>query len=165
MTSRRRSPSVSDAEPVREASASSWMALLASTSLGVDGSTFHALVRADDTASLDDLATYRLVVQSYDGSIRRGARPVGSTQRVVRGAELRRGVDVSLVELRAVSSPAREEAKGLIVAWIEEGTADLELDGRRARPQPGQVYGMARRAAGTRSVRIPLGRKLRLAAA
>jgi hypothetical protein len=144
------------------------MSLLASTALGVDGSSVRARVQADESASLQEATRYRLVVQSYDGSMRRGARPVGSTQRVFTGADLLRGVDVSLVELRAVSSPARardESAKGLVVAWIEEDTRDLELDARAARPQPGHVYGTARRAGGTRSVRIVLGRKLRLAAA
>ncbi len=162
MTVRRTRPSLPGL-PTAEPSASSWMALLASTSLGVDGSSFHTLVQADESASLEERRSYRLVVQSYDGSMRRGARPIGSTQRVVTGADLMRGVDVRLVELRAVS--ARDEAaKGLVVAWIEEGTADLELDARAARPQPGNTYGTARRAGGTRSVRIALARKLRLAA-
>ena len=163
MTPRRRSPSVPDRETTTDTSAASWMSLLASTSLGVDGSSLRARVQADGTAELSDITRYRLVVQSYDGSMRR-ARPVGSTQRVFTGAELRRGVEVSLVELRAVPTP-EEAAKGLVVAWIDEGIADLELDGRAARPQPGQVCGTVRRSPGTRSVRIALGRKVRLVAA
>ncbi len=142
------------------------MALLASTTLGVDGSSVRALIRADETAGLNDASTYRLVVQSYDGSVE-WSRPVGSTQRVLSGAELRVGVQVSLVELRAVAGThvgPNDGSRGLVIAWIEEGTADLELDARRARPVAGSVYGETQKTPGSPSVRIALGRKLRIAA-
>jgi hypothetical protein len=44
------------------------------------------------------------------------------------------------------------------VAWIEAGHPDLEFDGRQARPQPGSMYGVARRAANQDSVQIRLDR-------
>ena len=162
MALRRRIPSTPTLAKI-PAPAPSWMSLLASTTLGVDGSSFRALVRAEDAAGLVDSASYRLIVQSYDGSIRKGARPVGSTQRVVSGADLRTGVEVSLVELRAVSSRG-EASKGLVVAWVEEGTADLELDARASRPGPAHVAGSVRRTLDSNRVQISLGRKLRVAA-
>jgi hypothetical protein len=163
MALRRRIPSTPPVAKI-PAPPPSWMSLLASTTLGVDGSSFRALVRADASAGIDESASYRLIVQSYDGSIRRGARPVGSTQRVVSGADLLGGVDVSLVELRAVSSRG-EASKGLVVAWIEEGTVDLELDARAARPGPEHAFGSVRRTSfDASSVHIALTRKLRVAA-
>jgi len=139
--------------------AGSWMALLAATTLGVDGAnTVRAEVRAD--ADLADSREYRLVVQSYDGSHGRApsfrVRPVGSYQRAVTAAELRRGVKVSLVELR---QDAAVENDGAVVAWIEAGKPDLEFDGRTARPGPGVMQGLARRAAGDAAVQIRLTRK------
>jgi hypothetical protein len=160
MTPRRRRL---DRDPRRAASTpTSWMALLAATTLGWDGRTLRAMVRADETLALDDSATYALVVQSYDGSsIEEGARPVGSLQRFVSGAELRRGVDVNLIELR---SPARvhEAIEAVVVAWITAENASLEMDGRAARPELGQGYGRARaRALGpARPVRIALSRTI-----
>ena len=142
---------------------SSWMALLASTTLGVDGSTVRALVRAS-SSEIDEAAEYRLVVQSYDGSMRDGARPVGSIQRVVSGTDLRRGVQVSLVELRALAATRADTSKGLVVAWLETGKADVELDARASRPPAGCLYGAARRTAGNSRVEISLSRKLKLAA-
>ena len=137
--------------------ASSWMALLAATTLGVDGvSTLSAEVRAD--ADLADSRDYRLVVQSYDGETSSfAARPVASFQRAVTAAELRRGVRVSLVELR---QNAAVDNDGQVVAWIEQGKPDLEFDGRTARPRPGSMQGLARRAAGGEPVQIRLSRKV-----
>jgi len=140
--------------------ATSWMALLAATTLGWDGRTLRARVCADDTLGLDDAATYGLMVQSYEGrSMEAGAHPVGSLQRFVSGAELRRGIDVNLIELRALASDRGPDA--VVVAWITSATS-LEMDGRAARPEPGQVFGRARtRAAGdVRPVRIALSRKM-----
>jgi hypothetical protein len=129
------------------------MALLAATTLGIDGSTFRAKVRADD---VDDRAAYRLVVQTYDRPMK-ASRPVGSVQRVVTGAELRDGVEVCVLELR---DGARASAKELVVAWIEDGTRELELDARTARPPRGSVYGAVRKPSGDGSVRISLSRGL-----
>ena len=133
--------------------ASSWMALLAATTLGVEGSTFRAEVRSDD---VDDRAMYRLVVQTYDGPMK-GSRPVGSIQRLVTGAELRAGVAMSVVELR---EGGRSAGKELVVAWIEDETHELELDARSARPSRGSVYGAVRKPNADGSVRISLNRPL-----
>ena len=134
------------------------MALLAATTLGDVADTVHAEVRAD---GLSHGRAYRLVVQSYDASRAavpgRDARPVGSTQRAVTADELREGVHVDVLELRAGAAP---QTLGPVVAWIEAGEPDLEFDGRTARPAPGSVYGVARRGARQDSVTISLNRKI-----
>ena len=138
--------------------ASSWTAILAATTLGVDGSTLRAQVQADGEF-IDDGQEYSLVVQSYDGDLSswQGGRPVGSIQRVVSGAELRRGVNVSLLELREVTQEAPPDA--LIVAWIEPDNASLDYDAREARPPVGSAFGTVRREAGDQLVHLSLGRK------
>ncbi|HEY8091279.1 MAG TPA: hypothetical protein VIF09_25625 [Polyangiaceae bacterium] len=142
----------------RTAAAGSWIALLAATTLGDGAGTLEANVRAE---GLRDGA-YRLVVQSYDttgGAVPdQDARPVGSTQRAVTADELRSGVRVNLLELRGGEQPAQRGP--MVVAWIEAGEPDLEFDGRTARPQPGSVYGVARRASKQGSVQISLDRRL-----
>ena len=83
----------------------SWMALLAATTLGVDGAdTVRAEVRADE--DLAESRDYRLVVQSFDADD--GRRPElpararsARTSASVTAAELRTGVHVNLLELRA----------------------------------------------------------------
>jgi hypothetical protein len=158
------------------AAASTWMGLLAATTLGVTGaSTVRAQVRAG--MGLSEGRPYRLVVQSYDPSVSgefpsRRARPLASMQRRVTAAEMKRGVQVDLLELRqgdglgdgAFGAPRRSSgpddaargdlARALVLAWVEEGQADLEFDGRRARPQPGSFVGAARRDANQGSVSI-----------
>ena len=144
--------------PSRSATAGSWMALLAATTLGDVAGTVHAEVRA---SGVSPDGAYRLVVQSYDA--RHGAvpgpdaRPVGSTQRAVTADELRQGVHVDLLELRASEA---NSTTPVVVAWIEAGQPDLEFDGRTARPAPGSMYGVAKRGAGKGSVSISLNRKL-----
>ncbi len=141
--------------------AGSWMALLAATTLGVEGAnTVRAEVKAD--ASLASAQDYRLVVHSYDspdGQVATGrarrARPIASFQRAVTAAELREGVLVNLVELRE----AAQAKHGSVVAWIEAGKPDLEFDGRTAKPLPGSMYGLAKRAAGDSTVQIRLTRR------
>ena len=135
------------------------MALLAATTLGVDGAnTVRAEVRADE--GLMESRDYRLVVQSFDGAEGKQpdlrARPVGSYQRAVTAAELRSGIKISLVELRQNGG---SESDGAVVAWIEAGKPDLEYDGRTARPLPGSMYGLARKAPGAAPVQIRLTRK------
>jgi len=144
----------------RSAAAGSWLALLAATTLGDGADTLRAEVRAD---GLRDGA-YRLVVQSYDtvdGRVpSREARPVGSVQRAVTAAELREGVHVNLLELRGRSQEASSE-RPVVVAWIEAGQQpDLEFDGRTARPRPGSVYGVVKRAASQDAVQISLDRTI-----
>jgi hypothetical protein len=133
------------------------MSLLASTTLGVEGAkTVRAQVLADE--DLTESRDYRLVVHSYDA--KKGevfvARPVASLQRAVTAAELRKGVHVSLLELRERGAA---DGDGAVVAWIEAGKPDLEFDGRMARPLPGSIVGRARRGPGAASVQIRLSRK------
>ncbi len=153
MASRKRSTP----PPSRPVATGSWLALLAATTIGAGADTLRAEIRAD---GLRDGA-YRLVVQTYDAA--RGAlpatyaRPVGSAQRAVTAAELRAGVLVNLVELRAAETSGD---KPVVVAWVEAGEPNLEFDGRTARPRPGSVYGTARRADRRDVVQISLNRKV-----
>jgi hypothetical protein len=130
--------------------------LVAATTLGDGVDTLRAEVRADGLME----GAYRLVVQSYDGTegrlLSRRARPVGSVQRAVTADQLRTGVQVSVLELRGVVATARESP--FVVAWIEAGEPDLEFDGRTARPGPGSVYGVVKRAARQAAVQISLNR-------
>lgn len=114
----------------------------------------RAEVRSDE--ELAESREYRLVVQSYDAkSHGPRSRPVGSVQRAVTAAEIRRGITVNLVELR-LAAPSTND--GAVVAWIEAGKPDLEFDGRMARPLPGSMSGRARRGSGS-SVQIRLSRR------
>jgi hypothetical protein len=123
----------------------SWLALVAATSLGVaHAGTVRAAIKLS-SEMLEGGGRYRLVVQSYD---RLGAetdlpgsrRPRASAQRSVTADDLARGVSIDLVEL----AEKPEMHPGMVVAWVEPGDADLEFDGRRARPQAGSIYGVAR---------------------
>jgi hypothetical protein len=140
----------------------SWTALLAATTLGVVGaSVVHADIQSQ--ARLDESRTYRLVVQSYDHAAApsQGDRPKASLQRQVTAAELRAGIRVGLLEFRQHhDSAADTDAVGspIVLAWVEEGTADLELDGLRARPQPGSLRGAATEMDADGTVRISVGR-------
>jgi|SRR5579859_1697962 len=142
----------------RSAATGSWLALLAATTLGDGAGTVHAEVKADGVGE----GAYRLVVQSYDvtdgGVPDNDARPVGSVQRAVTADELRAGVRVDLLELRATQAARADRASPMVVAWIEAGQPDLEFDGRRARPTPGSVYGVAKRDAQQGAVRVRLDR-------
>jgi hypothetical protein len=136
----------------------SWLALVAATSLGVA----HAgTVRAAITLSpemLDGDGRYRLVVQSYGRSgtkaeLPRSQRARASVQRSVTPEDLARGVRIDLVEL----TERPDEDPAMVVAWVEPGEPDLEFDGRRARPQAGSIYGVAR--SNTERVEIKLNRR------
>jgi len=146
----------------RSAAAGSWLAILAATTVGDAAARLRAEVRAE---GLSEDGAYRLVVQSYDASDGllpgRHARPVGSVQRAVTAGELRQGVHIDLLELRTGATPPHMGAP-VVVAWIEAGQPNLEFDGRMARPAPGSVYGVARRATTQDSVQISLNRKLAL---
>jgi len=144
----------------RSATAGSWLAIVAATTLGDAAGTLHAEVRAD---GISDAGAFRLVVQSYDASDGtvpgRYARPIGSVQRAVTADELRQGVHVDLLELReSVTAPHAD--RPVVVAWIEAGEPNLEFDGRTARPARGSVYGVAKRATKQDFVQISLNRKL-----
>ena len=122
----------------------SWMALLAATTIGLG----HLdRVRAEVSADKADLGVagsrYRLVVQSYaTGSVAAGKlpgtrqKPLASAQRSVTAEELSRGVAVDV--LRVGESL---DGSQVIVAWIEQGEANLEFDGAEARPSESAWYG------------------------
>ena len=85
---------------------------------------------------------------------------MGSIQRSVSADELRQGVHVNLLELRQQAAVASADVQSpMVVAWIEAGEPDLEFDGRTARPSPGSVYGVVKRAATQGVVQITLDRK------
>ncbi len=141
----------------RSAARGSWLALVAATTLGDGVDTLRAEVRADGLTDGD----YRLVVQSYHGKdgrmLGRRTRPIGSAQRTVTADELRAGVQVPVLEVRERAVEMRSEAP-YVVAWVEAGGPDLEFDGLTARPRPGSVYGVVRRAARQDAVQISLNR-------
>jgi len=146
---------------IRSAAAGSWIALVAATTVGDAVDALRAEVRADGLA---DGGMYRLVVQSYDTSRGpvpgRRERPVGSLQRAVTADELRHGVHVSLLEIRASANSALSQ-EPYVLAWIEAGQPDLEFDGRTARPRPGSVYGVVKRPMARSNVlQISLNRTL-----
>lgn len=133
----------------------SWLALLAATTLGVaHADTVRAAIKLSPD-KLDGEVRYRLVVQSYG---RKGTakelpgsqRPRASVQRSVTAADLAQGVRIDLVEL----AEKPENGRGVVVAWVEPGEADLEFDGSRARPQAGSIYGIARSNAERVEIRL-----------
>lgn len=119
------------------------MALLAATTIGLGHlDRVRAEVSADKGA-FQAGARYRLVVQSYSReSVAAGNlpgsrhKPLASAQRSVTAEELSRGVAVDV--LRVGESV---DASQVIVAWIEQGEADLEFDGAEARPSASAWYG------------------------
>jgi hypothetical protein len=130
----------------RAGSAASWMALLASTTMGLN---HYARVRAQISADrLEPGRNYRLVAQAYSAaSVRTGtvpgrrARPLGSAQRSITAEQLRRGVALDIVQLG--DDPSSHETL-VVVAWVEPGEPDLEYDARQARPGPEAVVGVGR---------------------
>lgn len=127
--------------------ARSWLSLLASSSLGVhQATTTTTEVRLESPQQLR--GPLRLVVQAFDHGPRASrARPVSSLQRNVTLEELRRGVRVSLVDL----APTRS-SKARVIAWVEPGHADLEFDGRTARPGQRSLVGTADSEGGSASI-------------
>lgn len=133
------------------AAGASWMALLAATSLGaVSVERMRAEVSAPDLAAATS-AGYRLIVQSYasesvvgDGLPGAAFRPLASVQRAVTAEELARGIAVDVLQI----DQATTLHAPFIVAWIEHGAPDLELDALRARPSYGAVYGVAQASKG-----------------
>ena len=128
------------------------MALLAVSSLGaVSVERMRAEVSAQDLAAATS-AGYRLIVQSYasdsvvgDGLPRAGFRPLASAQRAVTAEELASGVEVDVLQIDQATSLHAP----IIVAWIEHGAPDLELDALRARPSRGALYGVAQASKGS----------------
>jgi hypothetical protein len=120
----------------------SWMALVAATTIGLG---HLERVRAEvsaDTATLG-AGSYRLVVQSYArDSVASGnvpgsrQKPLASAQRSVTAEELSRGVAIDVLRVGEALDPSQ-----VIVAWLEQGEANLEFDGAEARPSAGALYG------------------------
>jgi hypothetical protein len=133
----------------------SWLALLAVTSLGVaHAGTVRAAIKLSPEM-LGNEGRYRLVVQSYDRfgpkpALPGSQRPRASAQRAVTAEDLSRGVRIDLVEL----GETPEEGPGTVVAWVERGEANLEFDGRGARPRAGSIYGIARSSGGRVEIRL-----------
>ncbi len=129
---------------MKAASRFSWMALLAATTLGPNAvaGTLRAEVRA--AVPLQANESYRLVVHSYDakdGELPANAKPIGSTQIAVTAEDLKNGVAVDLVEVRSSGATG---APPLVVAWLESGKADLDFDGREARPKDDSIVASGR---------------------
>lgn len=145
MAARKRTPGA------RIRNAGSWMAILAATTLGVEtaAATVHAEVRVvdEEVRRLRSDREYRLIVQTYDRDPSSpSAKPIGSLQRAVTAAEMREGVRIDLVELRAAEAEASgvDAEKTVMVAWLETGRPNLEFDARMARPPLEGLLGRVR---------------------
>jgi hypothetical protein len=127
----------------------SWVALVAAATLGIGGAhVVRAAVSADPRELGDSRDGYRLIVQSYapsslgSGQLPAGrARPLASTQRAITAEQLARGVSVDMLGLPKAGVVTQEAP--VIVAWVERGRADLDLDGFEARPGADAFYGVA----------------------
>lgn len=122
----------------------SWMALVAATTMGLGHLDRVRAEVSADTAKLGvGSGPYRLVVQSYpresvsaDTVPSKRQRPLASAQRSVTAEELSRGVAVDVLRVGEELDPSQ-----IIVAWIEQGEANLEFDGAEARPGAHALYG------------------------
>ena len=124
--------------PPQECGAPSWLGLLTSTTLGSNS----AFVRVDVQSSFLPLLAapgdpLRLVIQVFvksalrNGQLLPWARPSASAQRAVSAEALRVGVSVLLAGFERQQIGPIDH---LVVAWVELGVADLDLDGAVARP-------------------------------
>ena len=123
----------------------SWMSLLA-LSLGVASSrTTSTEIRGEAPSGRGPM---RLVVQEYEadasGNLARRARARTFVQRRITPAELRKGVQVELVDL----SDKRIPGERIVVAWVERGEVGSEFDGRTAKPMPGSIVAKSKAGAG-----------------
>jgi hypothetical protein len=131
------------------ARSASWMSLLAAATLGVSGvNQLRARVSTGEHVGDGEL---RLIVQSYAKDKLDGhdlpqeyAQPLASTQRSITAEELRNGVDVSVLQLPGEGA----ETDSIVVAWVEQGSANLDYDALEARPRDGAYYGVAQRSDG-----------------
>lgn len=127
----------------------SWLALLAATTLGAGE---FDQIRAHVSGGLIGEQSFRLVVQTYArsavdaaGRVAPRVRPLGSMQRSITADELSRGVSVSVVQVRqGADSP-------VIVAWVEPGEPNLELDALTARPHAEALVGVSNVETGQRA--------------
>ena len=114
----------------------SWTALLADTSWGL-GSLDRRRVRVRHPQGGKSGEALRLVVQSYRehdvvaGRPTAYARPLASAQRAVSTDQLRGGIQLDLVHFDGEGDDV------VVIAWTEEGDADLDFDGLEARPSRG----------------------------
>jgi hypothetical protein len=151
------------ARGVVAAAGMSWVALLAATTVGVgEVQRVRAAVSADPRKLTASPNGYRLIVQSYPrSSITSGAlpaeraRPLGSTQRAITREELARGISVDVLD---VGGHAGSQEAPVIVAWVENGSADLEFDAFEARPSADAFLGIA--VTSGDSSEVVLGRRL-----
>lgn len=124
----------------------SWLALLASTTLGANSTTLLAQVQLDKSErALRDAGPQRLVVQVYAGKpadLSEESKPTSSAQRAVTLRQLQKGVSVPLVETKISGVPTTAR-RLTVVAWVEPGDANLELDALNARPPVGKPMGTA----------------------
>lgn len=125
------------------AAGASWMALVAATTIGLGHLDRVRAEVSADTGALSSEGRYRLVVQSYSrDSVAAGhvpglrQKPLASAQRSVTAEELSRGVAVDVLRVGESLDPSQ-----IIVAWIEQGEANLEFDGAEARPSEAALYG------------------------
>jgi hypothetical protein len=145
-TSKKTQGRVSRAATVVASSAAvgaSWMALVAATTIGLGHLDRVRAEVSADAATLGAAGRYRLVVQSYaPDSVPAGMlpgvrqKPLASAQRSVTTEELSRGVAVDVLRVGEEAGPTP-----VIVAWIEQGEADLEFDGAEARPSATALFG------------------------
>ena len=146
----------------------SWVALVAATTLGVAGvQRVRAAVSADPRELGHSRDGFRLIVQSYapsslgSGQLPAGrARPLASTQRAITPEQLARGISVDMLGLETSPGPSLETP--VIVAWVEQGRADLDFDGLQARPAADAFYGVATPSASSPDAGTPVVLKRRL---
>jgi hypothetical protein len=111
----------------------SWTALLADTSWGLSG-LGRRRVRVRQRPASSASEALRLVVQSYrERDVIAGrpgpyARPLASAQRAVSRDQLMHGIQLDLVHFEDHADDV------VVIAWAEEGEADLDYDGLEARP-------------------------------
>jgi len=137
----------------------SWMALVAATTMGLGNLDRVRAEVSADTAKLGvGSGRYRLVVQSYAReSMSAGnlpsarQKPLASAQRSVTAEELSRGVAVDVLRVGEALDPSQ-----VIVAWLEQGEANLEFDGAEARPSAHALYGTSE-SRNLGSARVVLG--------
>lgn len=140
----------------------SWLALLTATTLRSRNDVVRVEVRASrgfDQVSGDH--PHRIVVQVYprrawvDGRVQAWARPTASAQRAVTLDDLACGIPVHLVDFGRVSVDSRDQS--VVVAWVEDGAPNLDLDGIDARPRCDTTVAVARLRPGAGEVKIRLG--------
>ncbi|HET9959738.1 MAG TPA: hypothetical protein VFQ61_34835 [Polyangiaceae bacterium] len=137
-----------------------WMALVAATTLGITGVSRLRAEVSGPAGELSRRREYRLVVQSYparnvvNGVPLAHARPLASAQRTVTAEQIAEGVAVDVLDM----GEAQADSERVIVAWVEPGAADLEMDGHRARPSRGAYVGVA--DAAPEQARVVLNRKV-----